>query len=202
MGKKELCFYNGTKTTQLIGGNSVLDEINEVIEKIRQGDTKAFGLVYDEYVKMVASVIRKVGRCSRGDVDFHINEVFFRVYKGIFSFKGNSKFSTYVYRIALNYSFQLSKKVRKESKRKVELDENIANEERHFEDGVVDGIFMEKLLDRLTDKLRAVVVLFYYESLSVKEIAEVENISEAAVKNRLFQARDKIKQMITEDKNA
>jgi RNA polymerase sigma-70 factor, ECF subfamily len=174
-------------------------DIEIIIEKVRQGDKAAFGKIYDEYVRMVASVLRKIARCPQSEMDYHLNEVFFRVYKGVFLFKGKSKFSTYVYRIALNYSFQASKKMRKEAARTAELDENTPSDKLHFEDTVVDTMAMEKILDKLTIKLRAVVVLYYYDSLSIKEISEVEKMSETAVKNRLFQARNKIKEIMVEE---
>ena len=162
-----------------------------VLRAIRAGKDREFAKIYDQYSRMIASVLRKIARCPRGEMDFHINEVFFRVYKGIFSFKGKSKFSTYVYRIALNYSFQLSKKLRKDRNTLTQLEDYDASV--NFDHNVEDALFLEKALDQLSEKLRAVVVLFYYDRLQVKEIAEIENVSENAVKNRLFQAREKLK---------
>lgn len=170
-----------------------VDEMEVWIEKVRNGDQQAFGKIYDQFHRMVASVLRKVGRCPSDEMDFHINEVFFRIYKGIFSFKGNSKFSTYVYRIALNYTFQLTKKLKKERQTRSDLDENMPDEKIRFEDKIVDRMTVNKVLDQLSVKLRTVVILFYYDMMSIKEIAEIEQISENAVKNRLFQAREKIR---------
>lgn len=167
-----------------------------VLRRIREGDERAFGLLYDQYLRMVSSVLRKIARCPRSEMDYHVNEVFFRVYKGVFSFKGDSRFSTYVYRIALNYSFQLSKKLRRDQQTLAELGEEDAPV--HFDQSWIDSTVLEKTLDRLSINLRSVVVMFYYDRMSVKEIAEVEKISENAVKNRLFQARDKLKTYLQE----
>jgi len=60
---------------------------------------------------------------------------------------------------------------------------------------------LEKALDEISPTLRSVVVLYYYENLSVKEVAEIEAISENAVKNRLFHAREKLKKLLGEEKN-
>ncbi len=168
----------------------------QVLQQIRDGNERAFAKVYDQYVRMISSVLRKIARCPRSEMDFHVNEVFFRIYKGIFIFKGQSKFSTYIYRIALNYSFQLSKKLRKEASTMTEIEDHDAPV--HFDNHVIESFFLEKALDRLSDNLRSVVVMYYFDRLSVKEVAEVEQISENAVKNRLFQARDKIKQYLQE----
>jgi len=176
-----------------------VNEIENVVERIKNGETEAFGLIYDEFQRMVASVVRKVGRCARSEIDFHVNEVFFRVYKGVFGFEGKSKFSTYIYRIALNYCFQLSKNVRWEREQYTDLDDHDAPV--HFEARTVEGVILEKALDQLPDTLRTVVVLYYYENLSVKEVAGIEGISENAVKNRLFHAREKLKKLLGEDTN-
>ncbi len=175
--------------------NAEFDE-DLVLYKVRQGNERAFGQIYDQYLRMVSSVLRKIARCPRSEMDFHVNEVFFRVYKGVFSFQGNSKFSTYVYRIALNYSFQLSKKLRKDSQTLTEIGDE--DSPVHFDQGLIDTVVLEKALDQLSINLRSVVVMFYYDRMSVKEISEVEQISENAVKNRLFQARDKLKKILQE----
>ena len=162
-----------------------------VLRAIRDGKDREFTKIYNQYSRMIASVLHKIARCPHAEMDFHMNEVFFRVYKGIFAFKGNSKFSTYVYRIALNYSFQLSKKLHKDRNTLTQLEDYDASVD--FDGHVVDAVFLEKALEKLSDKLRSVVVLFYYDRLQVKEIAEIENVSENAIKNRLFQAREKLR---------
>jgi RNA polymerase sigma-70 factor (ECF subfamily) len=176
-----------------------VNEIDKAVERIKNGNTEAFGVIYDEFNRMVASVVRKVGRCSRSEIDFHVNEVFFRVYKGIFGFEGKSKLSTYIYRIALNYCFQLSKNVRREREQYTDLEEHDAPVT--FEPRSVESVVLEKALDKISPTLRSVVVLYYYENLSVKEVAEIEGISENAVKNRLFHAREKLKKLLGEEHN-
>ncbi len=187
-----------TATDNAPAKEAEVDEINEYLEKVKKGDSAAFSKVYDRFSRMVISVLRKVGRCPSAELDFHVNEVFFRIYKGIFAFKGNSRFSTYVYRIALNYSFHLTKKLKKEEFFHGEMEEDVRDTKLHFEKKIVDSVFMEKVLNSLSINLRTVVVLFYFDELSVKDIAEIENISENAVKNRLFQARDKIRTYLGE----
>ena len=173
-----------------------MSEITELIERIKQGDSEAFGKIFEEYSRMVASVLHKVGRCPLSEMDFHLNEVFFRIYKGIFQFKGNSKFSTFAYRIALNYSFHLSKQVKRHRMENVELEDDSASVQ--FEGKSVNSIAVERALESLPETLRSVTVMYYYDDMPVKEIAEVIQISENAVKNRLFQARDKIKKYFGE----
>jgi RNA polymerase sigma-70 factor (ECF subfamily) len=98
----------------------------------------------------------------------------------------------------LNYSFHLTKKLKKEEFFHGEMDEDVKDTKLHFEKKIIDSVFMEKVLDTLSINLRTVVVLFYFDELSVRDISEIENISENAVKNRLFQARDKIKTYLKE----
>lgn len=165
-------------------------DVDNALARIRNGDNDAFGVIYDTYQRMVMSVLRKVGRCPRSEMDEHLNAVFFEVYKGVFHFRGQSQFSTYVYQIALHYCYKLSKKIARERSRKADLDEDLSDSRSADPD---DAILAEKLLDSLNENLRTVTVLYYYENMPLKEIGDTLGISENAVKNRLFQARQKMR---------
>ena len=176
-------------------------EIQNIIQDILKGNVNAFEHIYDVYYKMVASIIRRIVKPNPAELDSIVNEAFLIIFKGLKGFKGNSKFSTYIYRIVLNFAFKVSKKTNRERRHFVVLgnntDENgietIASPIQ-TEDIIIDKNFLENAIGSLSKDLQEAVDLYYYERYSVKEIANIVGTTETAIKNRLYQARNKIKQ--------
>jgi RNA polymerase sigma-70 factor (ECF subfamily) len=170
-----------------------LREIDEIRLALERGDTSAFGKLYDKFAPMVLSVLRNVARCPRSELDFHLNEVMFSVYRGLRGFRGASKFSTWIYRCTLRYSYALSGKLRAERRSRAPLDEELpapvemteASDDRAF-----------RALACLDNAGRAAVELYYIRDLDVRETAAALGISENAVKNRLFHARRKMRKAL------
>ncbi|MGL5956408.1 MAG: RNA polymerase sigma factor [Brevinema sp.] len=176
------------------------EEIQELINKILQGDTQHFDIIYDLYYKMIVSIVRRIVRPNPSELDAVVNEAFLIVFRSLKGFKGNSKFSTYVYRIVLNFAFKVSKKKSKEKRYFVTLGsdddenaiENIASEENPHEH-IINKNIVENAIGTLNKDLQEAVDLYYYERYSIKEIADIVGTTETAIKNRLYQARSKIK---------
>lgn len=175
-------------------------EIQNIIQDILKGNVNAFEHIYDVYYKMVASIVRRIVKPNPSELDSIVNEAFLIIFKGLKGFKGNSKFSTYIYRIVLNFAFKVSKKTNRERKHFVVLGgsaeengiETIASPIQ-TEDIIIDKNFLENAIGSLSKDLQEAVDLYYYERYSVKEIATIVGTTETAIKNRLYQARNKIK---------
>ena len=175
-------------------------EIQNIIQDILKGNVNAFEHLYDVYYKMVASIIRRIVKPNPAELDSIVNEAFLIIFKGLKGFKGNSKFSTYIYRIVLNFAFKVSKKTNRERRHFVVWGDN--SEENSIEtiaspiqteDIIIDKNFLENAIGSLSKELQEAVDLYYYERYSVKEIAAIVGTTETAIKNRLYQARNKIK---------
>ncbi len=180
-------------------------EIQNTINQILAGDTDKFEIIYDLYYKMIVSIVRRIVRPKTSEIDGIINEAFLIVFKALKGFKGNSKFSTYVYRIVLNFAFKVSKKNSREKRHFVALDneeentiENISSNEK-MEDELVTKNILESAIGSLNKDLQEVVDLYYYERYSIKEIAEILYTTDTAIKNRLFQARYKIRNELNKE---
>ena len=175
-------------------------EIQSIIQDILKGNVNAFEHIYDTYYKMVASIIRRIVKPNPAELDSIVNEAFLIIFKGLKGFKGNAKFSTYIYRIVLNFAFKVSKKTNRERRHFVVLGntteengiETIASPIQ-TEDIIIDKNFLENTIGALSKDLQEAVDLYYYERYSVKEIAAIVGTTETAIKNRLYQARIKIK---------
>ena len=175
-------------------------EIQDIINNVCQGNVNDFEKIYDVYYKMVTSIIRRIVKPNATELDSIVNEAFLIIFKGLKGFKGNSKFSTYIYRIVLNSAFKVSKKKNRERKYFVVWGdnndsnsiENIASPTK-IEEVIVDKNFLENTIGSLTKELQEAIDLYYYERYSIREIANIVGTTETAIKNRLYQARNKIK---------
>lgn len=176
-------------------------DVLEIIAEIREGNTGSFELLYEAYYKMVISIIRRIVKPFPSELDGIVNEAFLLIFKGLKGFKGDSKFSTYAYRIVLNYAFKVSKKRSRDKKYFViygdnnEEFENISSTEK-TEDNIIIKNSLEQAIGSLNKDLQEAIDLYYYQRYSVKEIATIVGTTETAIKNRLYQARIKIKSIL------
>lgn len=163
----------------------------------------AFRRLYERYKDRVYNVCFRITGNASDALDAS-QETFGILYRKIGEFRFHSRFSSWVYRIAVNASIDLKRRqsarrlaslewaqdsVEHESRGTDVLDENIempmATASRHELEREI-----QHAIDRLSPKLRAITVLRYIENLSYEEIAEALDISIGTVKSRLARAHD------------
>ncbi len=171
---------------------------NELVRAAQQGDENAFRELVGRYENKVYRLALKMMREPQ-DAEDVLQETFINVFRHLDSFRGESEFSTWIYRIATNASLM---KLR--SKRPIaSLDEPVDVDEENLPRELMDWSAtpeemllshetrtqMDAALARLPETLRAVFVLRDIEGLNVEETARVLEISQANVKTRLHRAR-------------
>jgi RNA polymerase sigma-70 factor, ECF subfamily len=170
-----------------------MDEL-QLIELCKENNLEAFEkliLTYETKIYNLCFYILK----NKEDALDASQEVCIKIYKSIGKFKGDSKFSTWVYRITYNTCIDNVKK-RKED---VPYDDFINTEAS--EDSKVDGIVENKELKQeikscimgLNEDFRSIIILRDIDGLSYQEIAGILNIGVGTVKSRLSRARDNLK---------
>ena len=172
----------------------------QLVRKSQQDDERAFGELVSRYESKVYSLALKMVR-NPEDAEDVLQDTFLRAYRGIKSFKGNSTFSTWIYRITANSALM---RLRKRQLPTVSIDDadereapiNIAD----WAPGPVEQMLnqetqaaMTEAIEALPPEFRQVFVLRDIEELSNAEVAEVLDISVAAVKSRLHRARLKVR---------
>ena len=172
----------------------------QLVRKSQQDDERAFGELVSRYESKVYSLALKMLR-NPEDAEDVLQDTFLRAYRGIKSFKGNSTFSTWIYRITANSALM---RLRKRQLPTVSIDDadereapiNIAD----WAPGPVEQMLnqetqaaMTEAIEALPPEFRQVFVLRDIEELSNAEVAEVLDISVAAVKSRLHRARLKVR---------
>lgn len=181
-----------------------LEPVN--LETLRSGDQGEFAKLVELYSeKIYALALRMLN--NQQDAEDVLQETFLKAYKALPGFEGKSTLSTWLYRIAVNESLMLIRKHRPE-KFLIPEDKEDENEETPEivdwcclpEKELVDAETRKKLAeasDQLSPNLKAVFLLRDLEGLSVKETAEVLNVSESVVKTRLLRARMRLRQELS-----
>jgi len=180
----------------------------DLVERAKAGDMEAFAELVRRYERRIYRMARQITQNDE-DAEDVLQESFLKAFEHLDSFQGQSKFYTWVTRIAVNES--LMKLRKRKSDRTVSLDENIETDEEPIvrEIAVWDDTpeskysqeELRQILDRAIDSLkpifRTVFILRDVEELSTEETAEVLGLSVAAVKSRLLRARLQLREKLT-----
>ncbi len=178
----------------------------EDLQKVREflnGDTSSFEFLFDKYRERIHSVAFRFVKDKEDALEV-TQEVFIRAYQGLEKFKTDSKFFTWLYRIAVNRSidFIRSRKARPTvemphtedgplsahiADQRIE-EPSVNTERKEISEHVLEAVNM------LSEKHRAVFLLHAVEQLSYKEIADIVGCSLGTVMSRLFYSRKKLQQ--------
>ena len=166
------------------------------IKKTLEGDSNSYGVLVERYQNMVFALALKMLK-HREESEEVSQDTFIKVYKSLSKFHGESKFSTWIYRIAYNTCLDRIKKNSKYNNN-VEINEITSNEISHTEN-IFDSlenkersVIVKECMDKLPEDERIIIHLFYFEELSLKEIVKIVSMTEGNVKVKLFRARKKL----------
>jgi RNA polymerase sigma-70 factor (ECF subfamily) len=172
------------------------DEDVLLIERYLDGDEVAFERLYSKYYDKVYALARGVLFDSEEAADV-VQEIFTLVYRHLHRFDRRARFSTWLFRIAVNRSIQQGRRLKVRPKQ-TELNEALTQESEspaHFADPKI-----ELCMTKLHPSDRAALVLFYWEELSLQEIAESLGCSVNAAKTRLYRARERFRAVYESEK--
>ncbi len=180
-------------------------EIN--IDKLIKQDRSEYAHLVEVYSDRIYRLtLRMTGNAQ--DAEDALQETFIKVFKYIAGFKGNSTFSTWIYRIAMNEALMLLRKRKPEgfSLDDDKEDEDVTPREVAAWDPLPEQQLMStemneklsKAVIRLPETLRSVFLLRDTEQLTVKETSEALDITEGTVKVRLLRARLKLREYLNE----
>jgi len=172
------------------------NEEHILIDAINNGDTRAYAQLVNRYKDLVYTLAVRMVK-NREEAEEVAQDTFIKVFKSLNKFKGDSKFSTWIYRVAYNTCLDNIKKNKKHLNN-VTIDEFTFNKLETI-DNALDNIIKEeksvlirKCINRLPEDSSALLTLFYFEELSLDEISKIINIEANTVKVKLFRARKKL----------
>ena len=177
--------------------NKVEDQI--YINKVLNGDVNSFSILVDRYKDLIFTIAIRMLK-NREEAEEVAQDIFVKIYKSLSKFKGDSKFSTWIYKIAYNTCLDVLKKYNKNDF--VPIDEytekQLAGLENIFDTLVLkeQQICIQKCLNLLPYEESILLTLYYYEDQSLEEISKVLNISQNNAKVKLFRSRKKLENIL------
>jgi len=182
----------------------------ELLRRARAGDRDALRQLYERYHRRVLALVVGMVR-NPEDAREIVQDTFVRAFRSLDSFKGDSSFYTWLYRIAVNRAIDLQRRGSKFQR--TEFDESIALGEEasstsasfaasedpfHAVRNRELGRKISEAIESLTPDHRAVILLREIEGLSYEEISEVMDCSLGTVMSRLHYARKKLQAKLKE----
>ena len=177
-----------------------------LVNRWRAGDLRAFGeLVRRHQRKVMGLLTRMLG--DRDDAEDAVQETFLNLHRHGHHFRSESRFSTFVYRVAVNAALN---RRRSQSRRRAHLEafqqghdlgHGMPAAPRGPEDAIGGGEVKQRVqlcLQALPETLRAPVVLYDIEGMSYGEIAEILQIAEGTVKSRIHRARHALREQLAD----
>lgn len=176
---------------------------HQLVERAQRGDKQAFGLLVSKYQRKLVRLLSRLIRDS-AEVEDVAQEAFIKAYRALPSFRGESAFYTWLYRIGINTAKNYLVSQGRRAPTTTEFD---SEEAESFDDGeqLRDintpermlqskqiGETVNSAMDALPEELRTAIALREIEGLSYEEIAGIMDCPIGTVRSRIFRAREAI----------
>lgn len=203
-------------------------ELN-IIKKIQNGDVNSFEDLVNLYKDKAMTLAMRILKNTE-DAEDALQEAFIKAFRAISDkqFEERAKFSTYFYRIVYNTAIDFYKKHKSKTYNLVNIDNTKKNDDgelmdisnfemeidrnKYYMSGLFETDkkalegelqeFVNRYLDEIPDKYSTILTLFYINDLSHEEIAKTLQLPLGTVKNRIFRAKDKLKEILTKKYSA
>ena len=200
------------QTASTTGGGIAFEDA-VLVQRVRQGDMRAFGLIVTKYQDRIFNMILRM--CSnRAEAEELAQEAFLKALERIGQFKGHSKFYTWLFRIAANLTISHRRRVGRVRFQSLgagdefegsQADNLTASLAQRRQPGPRDEAIsaetaklVEQALEELDDEFRLVVLLRDIESMDYAEIAQVTGLKLGTVKSRIHRARLVLKEKLAD----
>jgi RNA polymerase sigma-70 factor (ECF subfamily) len=165
----------------------------ELIRQAQEGDPNAIRELHTRHAGRVYSVVRRLAGDDALAEDW-AQEAWIRVFRALPSFRGESRFTTWLHRIAVNSALHgrrwRERRVRHESPMPSTLPMGESG------DSTVLRLRLERALEKLPDRMRQVLVLHDVEGYTHEEIAEFMGVTPGTSKSQLFKARARMRELL------
>jgi RNA polymerase sigma factor (sigma-70 family) len=169
------------------------------INKVLRGNVNAFSQLVEKHKRMAYTLALRMVN-SPEDAEEIAQDAFIKAFQSINDFKGESKFSTWLYKIVYHVSIS---RLRKKQLETISIDADFRNFDISETDHLLTRLSIEEqntlvrtAIDRLPPDEKAIITLYYLNDSPVKEITGVTGDSEANVKIKLFRARKRLWELL------
>jgi len=179
----------------------------ELVERAQRGDKLAFELLVEKYQRKLARLLSRLIR-DPGEVEDVTQEAFIKAYRALPSFRGDSAFYTWLYRIGINTAKNYLAATRRRAPTTTEVEaedaEGYAEGELLRDINTPESLLLSKeiagtvnaAIESLPEELRSAIQLRELEGMSYEEIAKLMDCPIGTVRSRIFRAREAIAERI------
>ena len=191
-------------------GKPIQNELAYWVQSARDGNQEAVSALYEKTYSKVYYTVKSMIKDEDAVLDI-VQDTYIKAFTRLGKFEGNDKFVPWVKQIATNTARDWIKKKKptlftemsKDDEQDTPIEEQFADERStYIPEQVIDANETKRLIREIIDELpedqRVVIGMYYYEELSVREIARALGATESAVKSRLMYGRKKIEKKVRE----
>ena len=167
-----------------------------IINQIIEGDTNVFSVLVNRYKELVFTLALRMMK-NREEAEEVSQDTFIKAFKSLHKYKGDSKFSTWIYRVAYNTCLDRIKK-NKRTHNTVEINEFTEHEVKTI-DNALDNLEAQECKQAIQDCLHLLpaedsflLTLYYFEDQSLEDISKVVKLTANNVKVKIFRSRKKL----------
>ena len=171
----------------------------EIIDSVLKGNQGDFALLIDRYKDKAFSLLKRLLK-NEMDAEDALQDSFMKAFNSLSSFRKDSKFSTWFYRITYNTGLTMA------ASKKRKIEQEMSSIDDHFNLGDYDNEiysattsareYILKMVDKLPIRNALVITLFYIDDMSLKEISEVMDISLVNTKVLLHRSRNSLRDLL------
>ena len=161
----------------------------KLVRKSKKGNNSAFSILIKSYEKDLYKVAIAMTKNDDDALDC-IQEAILQAYISIKDLRQDEYFKTWLIKILINKCNALLKK----NKKILNLDVNTSKNDKVEQS---DRLELKDSINSLDSDLRIIIILYYYEDMSINDISESLNIPQGTIKSRLSRARSKLKEMLS-----
>ncbi len=171
----------------------------EIIDSVRKGNSSDYSIIVNRYKNKAFSMLKRMLK-NEFEAEEVLQDCFLKAYKSLNSFKGNSKFSTWFYRIVYNSALtKLSSQKRKTETEMTSVEDHFNLESEYGANEIETrdmNEFIHDLIGKLPERYSAIITMFYMNEMTIDEISEVMGITVSNVKVMLHRSRNSLRDLI------
>lgn len=166
-----------------------------LIENIKAGDMTSFELLVERHKNLAFTIADRVLQ-NEEDAEEVAHDAFVKLLSSLDKFKGESKFTTWFYRIVMNMAISRTRKKRIKTEDLDNRPEGISSYSSFEEFGGLNTqdrtYYLNKAVAMLKEEERLLITLYYFDELDMEEIQEITKIDKSNLKVKIFRARKKL----------
>ena len=175
----------------------------EIIDSVRKGNSSDYSILVNRYKNKAFSMLKRMLK-NEFDAEEILQDCFLKAYKSLNNFKGESKFSTWFYRIVYNSALtKLSSQKRRTETEMTSVEDHI-NLESQYNSNEIEKMdvnhLIHKTISKLPERYSAIITMFYLNEMTIDEISEAMGISISNVKVMLHRSRNALRDLVLKTK--